>query len=67
MQIHFKDKMEQAELHSAQMVDVEVTNYLLFLNMGTEISRGNRAKIEATRKIHTTRLSPLSFFRVSFR
>ena len=41
---HFKDTKEQAELHSAQLVDVEVSIYPFFLNMETEISIGNHAK-----------------------
>ena len=54
--------MEQTELHFAQMVDVEVSLYPFFLIMETEISRGNYAKFKITRKQHTTRLSPLSFY-----
>ena len=60
-------EMEKTELHSAQLVDVEVFIYPFFLNIETEISRGNHAKIEITTTQHTTRLSPLSFFPVSLR
>ena len=63
---HFEDEMEQTEPHSAQLVDVEISIYPFFLNNETEISCGNRAKIRITKKQHTTRLSPLSFFPVSF-
>ena len=59
--------MEQADLRSAQLVDVEVSIYLFFVNMETEISRGIHAKIEIAREMHTTKLSPLSFFPVSFK
>ena len=64
---HFEDEMEQAELHSRQMVDVEVSIYPFFLNMKTEISSGNHAKAETKRESHTTRLSPLSFLPVFLR
>ena len=36
--------MEQADLHSPQLVDIEVSIYPFFLNMKTEISSGNHAK-----------------------
>ena len=42
---HLKERMEQAEVHSATLVDVEVSNYPFFLNTETEISSGNYAKI----------------------
>ena len=42
----FKDEMEQAELHSPQLVDIEVSIYPFFLNMKTEISSGSRAKAQ---------------------
>ena len=46
----FKDKKEQAEFHSSQLVNVEVSIYLFFLNMKTEISSGSHAKAETTRR-----------------
>ena len=45
----FKDEMEQTELHSSQLVNVEVSIYPFFLNMKTEISSGSHAKAETTR------------------
>ena len=45
----FKDEMEQAELHSPQLVNVEVSIYPFFLNMKTEINIGSHAKIETKR------------------
>ena len=45
----FKDEMEQAELHSPQLVDIEVSIYPFFLNTKTEISSGSHAKAETTR------------------
>ena len=45
---HFKDKIEQAEHHSAQLVDVEVSIYPLLLNMETQISSDNQAKNKTT-------------------
>ena len=45
----FRDEMEQAELHSSQLVNVEVSIYSFFLNMKTEISSGSDAKAETTR------------------
>ena len=42
--------MEQAELHSPQLVNVEVSVYPFFLNMKMEISIESHAKIE-TKKI----------------
>ena len=42
----FKDEMEQAELHSPQLVNVDVSIYPFFLNMKTEISIGSHAKTE---------------------
>ena len=59
--------MEQTELLSAQLVDVEVCINPFFLNAEMEKSSGNDAKIESAMKKHTTRLSPPSFFPVSFR
>ena len=44
-----KDEMEQAELHSPQLVKVEVSIYPFFLNMKTEISIGSHAKKETNR------------------
>ena len=41
--------MEQAELHSSQLVNVEVSIYPFFLNMKTEISSGSDAKAETRR------------------
>ena len=38
--------MEQAELHSPQLVNVEVSIYPFFLNMKTEISIDSRAKTQ---------------------
>ena len=45
----FKDEMEQAELPSPQLVNVEVSIYPFFLNMKTEISNGSHAKTETKR------------------
>ena len=45
----FKDEMEQAELHSSQLVNVEVSIYPFFLNMKTEINSGSHAKTETKR------------------
>ena len=45
----FKDEMEQAELHSPQLVNIEVSIYPFFLNMKTEISIGSHAKTETKR------------------
>ena len=45
----FKDEMEQAELHSSQLVKVEVSIYPFFLNMKTEINIGSHAKTETKR------------------
>ena len=58
---HFEDKMEQAELRSAQLIDVEVSIFPFFLNMETEISSGNHAKKENTRKRHTPRIAAVLF------
>ena len=41
--------MEQAELHSTQLVNMEVSIYPFFLNMKTEISIGNHAKTETNK------------------
>ena len=59
--------MEQPELHSPQLVDIEVPIYPFFLNMKTEISSGSHDKTETKREKHTTRLSLLSFLPVSLR
>ena len=45
----FKDEMEQAELHSPQLVNVEGSIYPFFLNMKTEKSIGSHAKTETKR------------------
>ena len=45
----FKDEMEQAELHSPQLVDIEVSIYPFFLNTKTEVSSGSHAKAETIR------------------
>ena len=45
----FKNEMEQAELHSSQRVNVEVSIYPFFLNMKTEINSGSHAKTETKR------------------
>ena len=45
----FKDEMEQAELHSPQLVNVEVSIYAFFLNMKTETNIGSHAKTETKR------------------
>ena len=58
--------MEQTELHSAQLVNVKVSIYPFFLNKETSINMGNIRKGNL-KKSHTTRLSPLSFFPVSFK
>ena len=42
----FKDEMEQVELHSPQLVKIEVSIYPFFLNMETEISIDSYAKTE---------------------
>ena len=41
--------MEQAELQSSQLVNVEVTIYPFFLNMKTEKSSGSHGKTETKR------------------
>ena len=41
--------MEQEELHSPQLVNVELSIYPFFLNMETEISIGRHAKTETKR------------------
>ena len=41
--------MEQAELHSSQLVDIEVSIFPFFLNMKTGISSGSHAKAETKR------------------
>ena len=41
--------MEQAELHSSQLVNIEVSIYLFFLNMKTETSSDSDAKAETTK------------------
>ena len=38
--------MEQAELHSPQLVNIEVSIYPFYLNMKTEISIDSHAKTE---------------------
>ena len=38
--------MEQAELHSSQLVKVEISIYPFFLNMKTETNSGSHAKTE---------------------
>ena len=45
----FMDELEQAELHSPQLVNIEVSIYPFFLNMKTEISSGSHAKAETKR------------------
>ena len=45
----FKDEMEQAEIHSPQLVNVEVSIYPFLLNMKTEINIGSHAKTETKR------------------
>ena len=42
--------MKQAELHSFQMVNVEVSINPFFLNMETEIISGSHAKAETKRR-----------------
>ena len=42
--------MEQTELHSPQLVNVEVSIYPFFLNMKTEISIGSHAKTQIKRE-----------------
>ena len=63
---HFKDKMEQTELQSAQLVNVKTSIYLFFLT-GKHESICAFCEKETQRKRHTTRLSPLPFFPVSFK
>ena len=58
--------MEQTKLHSAQLVNVKVSIYPFFLNKKTQMNIGI-IRQRNSRKNHTTRLSPLSFFPVSFR
>ena len=41
--------MEQTELHSSQLVNVEISIYTFFLNMKTEKSSGSHAKAETKR------------------
>ena len=41
--------MEQAEIHSTQLVNIEVSIYPFFLNKKTEISIGSHAKTETKR------------------
>ena len=41
--------MEQTELDSSQLVNVELSIYPFFLNMKTQISSGSRAKAETTK------------------
>ena len=45
----FKDEMEQAELHSPQLVNLEVSIYPFFLNTKTEISFGSHDKTQTKR------------------
>ena len=45
----FKNETEQAEPHSSQLVNVEVSIYPFFLNMKTEINSGSHAKTEIKR------------------
>ena len=45
----FKDEMEQRELHTSQLVNVEISIYPFFLNMKTELSSGSHAKAETKR------------------
>ena len=42
--------MEQTELHSRQLLNVEISIDPFFLNMKTEISSGNHAKIEIKKR-----------------
>ena len=44
-----KDEMEQAELHSPQLVNIEMSMYPFFLNMKTERSIGSHAKTQTKR------------------
>ena len=64
---NFKDEMEQAELHSPQLVDIELSIYSSFLNMKMEISSRSHAKAQTKWENLITRLSPLSFLPVSLR
>ena len=59
--------MEQAKLHSAQLINIEVFIYYFFLNTRKEINNGNYAKEKSKRGSHTTKLSALSLFPVSFK
>ena len=45
----FTDEMEQAELYSPRLVNIEVSTYPFFLNMKTEISIGSDAKTQTKR------------------
>ena len=45
----FKDEMEQTELYSSQLVNVEISIYPFFLNMETETSSGSHDKAETQR------------------
>ena len=49
MPTQFKDEMEQAELHSPQLVNIEVSIYPFFLNMKPEISSDSHVKTETKR------------------
>ena len=46
----FKDEMEQAELHSPQLVNIEVCIYPFFLNMKTELGSGSHHKQQTKRE-----------------
>ena len=41
MPTHFKDKKEQAKLHSVQLVNIEVSIYPFFLNREKQLHMGN--------------------------
>ena len=60
--------MEQAELHSPQLVNIEVSIYSFFLNMKTEISIGSHSKTETKtgKSYHKTiaAVFPASLFEV---
>ena len=47
----FKNEMEQVELHSPQLVNIEISIYPSFLNMKTEISFDSHAKTETKKGI----------------
>ena len=62
----FQDELEHAELHSAQLVDVEITIYHISQTGKRKQAVAVMRKLKL-QKSDTTKLSPLPFFPVSFR